>query len=134
MAGRVHGPGVKLLYTGPFFKNDPRKTFRRNAREFIEEAQKDAQRMAMSNLPPSRSGVFRNAVLGGNRMQSLGGKKWQLTGVMTAADVLASWGNGPRGKFNYAGIVNKRYKTFSRARRQLYRIKGRNKDLLRGIT
>lgn len=131
MAGKMHGPGLKVFYTGPFFKNDPRKTFRRNAREFIEEAQKDAQRVAMSNLPPSRSGVFRNAVLGGNRMKSLGGKKWQLTGVMTARDVLAPWANR---KFNYAGKVNKRYKTFSRARRQLYRIKGANKNLLRGIT
>lgn len=82
---------VKVDLDGPFFRRDPRKTFRKNVREFMdevaglgEETVKGALRAGESGRQPLRA-ITPERVSGHvrGRTSSLTGKRWALTAVVS---------------------------------------------------
>lgn len=142
-----YGPGLKVVYTGPFFQRDPAKAFRENAREFIGEALRNAQ-AAGEAAAPVASGDYLAALQQGWRLKSVQtGKAWQVTGVVSLRTLRHPWrprsgvfnkggrvvGSGFSGWFNYAGKVEQRHHPMRRAKSTLYRARAHNRDLLRGL-
>lgn len=134
-----YGPGLKVLYTGPFFERDPAKTFRQNGKAFIDAVVDDAYQTALDAAPVHR-GFYRAALrrqYGGVKPGSR--RRWEVTGVVSLAKLAAPWpGNrrpkGIRGdKYNYAGHVEARYHVFRKARSRIYSARRHNIDLLRGL-
>lgn len=79
---------VRVDFTGPFFERDPKKTLRQNIRTMLgalsEEMETDvkAQMDGKAGSIPSWTGWSRNHVVG--RVESLSGKSWALTAVVSS--------------------------------------------------
>lgn len=150
-----YGPGLKVLYQGPFFKQDPAKTFRQNRHDFIVDVMDYAYEVAVRAAPES-SGDYIHALRRNDepalRFANLRGRKWAVTGILSMRKLAHPWHNpdhhsrhwytkGRRGVgvrsggyFNYAGKVERKYHVFRKARSAVYSARKHNADLLRNLT
>lgn len=128
--------------SGPFFTNDPRKTFRQNARVMLarlaEEGEQDVrvqQQASESTRAPISNKVTPDRVSGHvvGRVTALSGKRWALTAVVSVNN---------RGQTEAGGIalmaaasrVEERTRAFRRTTYRLRKARAINAaELLKGI-
>lgn len=150
MASKTYGPSVKVWYTGPFFDDDPAKTFRENGRDYISAVMDHAADTAES-LAPRVSGDYARAVAKA-RARSLVGGKWIATSVLSTYGLHHEWGHAfsrrgyaaagktrvyrpGSGLFNYAGKVERKYHVFRKAKSTVYRARhiAKERAMLKGL-
>ena len=127
-------------YSGPFFENDPGKTFRQNGRRMIEAVVKEGAIDVIHTLMSGESSRAPIRALGGrvhehvfDRVESLAGKPWQVTGVISINNSGFSAAEGIS-LMAAAAVLERKTKAFARARRALLRARAVNvAELLRGI-
>lgn len=125
----------RVVLSGPFFTKDPGKTVQQNIKAFVDgavaygEAKVKASIEAKSSAMPYWTGHTRDHVVG--RTQSLRGKEWRYTGVVSANTNGMSRREAIRTKAAAASI-EARWHPFRRA---LYAIAGtiRKLDLTKGL-
>lgn len=74
------GVSIKARFEGPFFTRDPKKTFRQNIRDFDEALAREGEAAVRQEIAP-RSKRVAERVRG--RTSSLGGKRWQVSSVVS---------------------------------------------------
>jgi hypothetical protein len=81
--------------SGPFFQRDPKRTVRANIRRMLEGLAAEGERLVQSAFAGSIvSGKSQRGVRG--RVQSLSGKPWALTAVVSQTDVKPWPGGGSK--------------------------------------
>lgn len=128
---------VRIEFEGPFFKKDPRKTFRQNVRDFMDEVAElgeaqvqaemrrgQASRQPMRGVEPDRvSGHVRG------RTKSLKGRRWAVTAVVSVRpDGLTA--RQAKTLMAAASRIESREHTF---RRVASAIRAARTDLLKGL-
>lgn len=111
MARSKYGPRVE--YSGPFFEKDIKRTFRQNARDFVEDIAEDGERLVRADLTPGHgrlTGEYADHVEG--RVHSLKGKKWALTAVVTGTLHLQMTGHKGFGTFLETGVKGTKQTSF----------------------
>lgn len=79
---------ARVDFTGPFFTRDPKRTIRQNIRDMLDrlaaemESDVQGQMENRAGSMPGWTGWTRDHVVG--RTESLGGKRWGLTAVVSA--------------------------------------------------
>lgn len=87
MAGEAKRLELRAVLSGPFFENQPSKTFRQNVRAMLdalaEEAEKDirSQISGKAGSMPAYTGATYDRVIG--RTSSLTGRRWALSAVVS---------------------------------------------------
>lgn len=107
---------LEVDLTGPFFQRDPRKTVRGNIRQMLEGVAEEGERTVKS-ASPVLTGAFRAGVKG--RVRSLGGKRWELTAVVSQTHVYP-WSGGGSKQYR-GGKAEARYQPFKRTANALRR-------------
>lgn len=121
---------VKVTYDGPFFRNDPSRTFRENVHDFMDEVTRSAAQVVLASGLPRKSGRLIQGVQGG--AEGLKGQEWRRTGaVQTSAK--APWASKGR-EFSYAKRSPQAVKAFKAGKRHVYRARANNRELLKGLT
>lgn len=78
---------LRVDFTGPFFTGNPHKTFRANIRDFMDELASEGARDVRLQIEAKRgamkqsTGFTAQHVRG--RTSSLGGKRWQVSAVVS---------------------------------------------------
>jgi hypothetical protein len=75
--------------SGPFFRSDPAKTFRKNIRDFMDEIAKTGEADVVAQMRAGQGG--RAEIRGGGRVadyvrgrtSSISGKRWAVTAVVS---------------------------------------------------
>ena len=126
---------VTLDLTGPFFERDPGKTVRGNIRKMMQgladEGEKAVREQIESHTYPRGTGWTRDHAVG--RVESLSGKSWFLTAVISANTNQMSPEDAIRTKAA-AASVERRYHPFRRGASALRRSKAvLNANLTKGL-
>lgn len=85
---------AKVELSGPFFTKDPSKTLLENVQAMLEAVSREGETMARS-LTPVRTGFTQSGIVG--RVQSMTGKKWLMTSIISQQHVFPWAGHGARG-------------------------------------
>lgn len=134
----ARNPFLTVKLEGPFFKKDPRRTFRQNVRDFMDEVAalgeaevKAGMRAGEGSRAPVSGGVQPARVSGHvvGRTRSLSGRRWAVSAVVSVS------GHGlPRKQAialkAAAANIERRQRPFARASSRINRIK---KDLAEGL-
>jgi hypothetical protein len=125
-------PVTSIDLTGPFFEKDPALTLRQNIRAMLAAmaAEGEADVRAQAE-PKSLTGAFAAGVKG--RVDSLTGKPWHLTAIVSQTHVYRWPKGGPKGY--RGGKHEKRHGFFKRTGQRLRRSRAVNTaELVKGLT
>ena len=125
--------------SGPFFTRDPRKVFRENVKDFMDEVARVGEAEVLAGMRsgeavrrPISSGVqparVRAHVVG--RTTSLRGKRWQVSAVVSVSGRTVASRKQAIALRAAASEVERQTKAFSRASSRINRVK---KDLAKGL-
>lgn len=84
---------VHVELSGPFFQRDPGKTFSENVRRMMAGVAEEGEQAIKSNYPVL-TGFGRAGVVG--RVDSLSGKQWYATAVISQTRAYPWPGGGPK--------------------------------------
>ena len=79
---------LRVRFSGPFFKGDPKKTFRRNIADLMERVAAEGERDVKAQISTARRqmrfsrGRTLRSVRG--RVHSLAGRRWEVSAVVSA--------------------------------------------------
>jgi hypothetical protein len=126
--------------SGPFFTNDPAKTFRQNIRVLMDAIAKEGEADVKAQLQAGSSGRARISALGDRvadhtvgRTSSIGGKRWAVTAVVSVNNLGWSRAQGIS-LMAAASMVERETHSFRRTTGRLRRARAINTaELLRGI-
>ena len=127
--------------SGPFFRKDPRKTFRQNAREMLARVAEEAEADVKAQLQQGESarapmrGIHPVRVSGHviGRVKSLKGKAWALTAVVSVNNSGFTKRQGTT-LMASAAVLERRTHAFRRTTSRLRRSKKANMtELLKGL-
>jgi hypothetical protein len=131
---------TSIVLSGPFFTNDPRKTFRQNARVMLDRLSEEGEADVKLQMHAGQSGRAPIAVGGGRvadhvigRVQSLRGRAWQVTAVVSVNNSGLSRAGGIS-LMAAAANVERETHAFRRTTSRLRRARAINAaELLKGI-
>lgn len=120
---------------GPFFKVDPRKTFRANARVMLTAIAEEGEK-AVKTRSPYYTGAkgdpnahIRDFIRG--RVKSLRGKPWALTAVVSSLFHLYNTQNGRH--YGYGRKLERQTRFFRRGVSSIRKQRREAENLLRGL-
>lgn len=130
---------TSITKDGPFFRHDPRQTFRANVRELIRRVIAEGERDIVGQLRSGQGGRARIRKLGRvsdyveGRVTAITGKEWQVTGVVSVNT--AGLGRSAAVAVRAAGsTLERRHHAFRRTTSRLRRARAVNQAaLLEGL-
>lgn len=126
---------TKVTTDGPFFKVDPRKTFRANARVMLQAVADEGEKAVKSRSPyytgskGDPNAHIRDFIKG--RVKSLSGKPWAMTAVVSSLFHFYNTQNGRH--YGYGRKLEARTKFFRRGIATVRPERREAEKLLRGL-
>lgn len=127
--------GVEVELVGPFFKIDPRKTFRANAKVLLTAIAEEGEKEVKARSPfytgdkGDPSAHIRDDITG--RTKSLRGKPWALTAVVSSLFHMRHTYNGKH--YGYGLKLERKYRFFRRGVSVIRKQRREAMQLLKGM-
>jgi hypothetical protein len=126
---------VKVETSGPFFRVDPRKTFRQNARVMLEAIAEEGEKAVKARAPyytgdkGDPNAHIRDYIRG--RVKSLRGKPWALTAVVSSLFHMFNTYGGRH--YGYGRKLERKQRFFRRGIATVRKQRREAENLLRGL-
>lgn len=126
---------TQVELVGPFFRVDPRKTFRQNARVLLQAVAEEGEKNVKARAPyyTGRGGDpnahIRDHIRG--RVVSLRGKPWALTSVVSSLFHMYNTYNGKH--YGYGRKLERKYRFFRRGVASIRKQRREATQLLKGL-